>query len=47
MWDMMSIIMKSALDQEIIERLEYSKYDYRKKETDNSPNGYSRKKPAY
>ena len=43
MRDMMSIILESALDQEMDEELGYSKYDYRNKETDNSRNGHSQK----
>ena len=43
MRDMMSIILEGALDQEMDEELEYSKYDYRNKETNNSRNGHSRK----
>ncbi len=43
MQDMMSIILKGALDQELDEKLGYSKYDYRNKETDNSRNGHSQK----
>ena len=39
MCDMMSVILKGALDEEI----GYSKYDYRNKETDNSRNGHSSK----
>ena len=39
MRDMMSVILESALDEE----LEYSKYDYRNKGTDNSRNGHSSK----
>lgn len=43
MRDMMSIILKNDLDQEMDEDLEYSKYDHRNKETDNSRNGHSKK----
>ena len=43
MRDMMSIILKGALEQEMDEELGYSKYDYRNKETDNSRNGHSQK----
>ncbi len=43
MRDMMSVILEGALDEEMNEELGYSKYDYRKKETDNSRNGYSQK----
>ena len=44
MRDMMSIILEGALDQELDEELGYSKYDYRNKETDNSRNGFPRKR---
>lgn len=43
MRDMMSIILEGALDQELVEELGYSKYDYHNKETDNSRNGHSQK----
>lgn len=43
MRDMMSIILESALNEELDEELGYSKYDYRNKETENSRNGYSKK----
>ena len=43
MRDMMSIILEGALTEELDEDLGYSKYDYGKKETDNSRNGYSQK----
>ena len=43
MRDMMSIILEGALDQEMDEKLGYSKYDYRNKETDNSGNGHFQK----
>ena len=36
MRDMMSAILKGALDEELNQELGYSKYDYRNKETDNS-----------
>ena len=36
MRDMMSIILEGALDQELVEELGYSKYEYHNKETDNS-----------
>lgn len=39
MRNMMSIILKGILDQEMDEELGYSKYDYLNKETDNSRNG--------
>ena len=43
MRDMMSIILESALDEELDEELGYSKYDYRNKETNNSRKGHSQK----
>lgn len=43
MHDMMSVLLEGALDEELNEKLGYSKYDYRNKETDNSRNGHSRK----
>ena len=43
MRDMMSVLLEGALDEELNEKLGYSKYDYRNKETDNSRNGHSRK----
>ena len=43
MRDMMSILLEGALDEELDEKLGYSKYDYRNKETDNSRNGHSSK----
>ena len=39
MWEMMSVILEGALDEELNEELGYFKYDYRNKETDNSWNG--------
>lgn len=39
----MSIIMEGALDEELNEKLGYSKYDYRNKEIDNNRNGHSSK----
>ena len=39
MWEMMSVILEAALDEELNEELGYFKYDYRNKETDNSRNG--------
>ena len=38
MRDMMSIILEGALDPKMDEWLDYSKYDYRNKEMDNSRN---------
>ena len=43
MREMMSRILEGALDQEMDEKLGYSKYDCRNRETDNSRNGHSRK----
>lgn len=43
MRDMMSVLLKDVLDEELNEELGYSKYDYRNKETDNNRNGYSKK----
>ena len=43
MWDMMSVLLEGALDEELNEELGYSKYDYRNNETDNSRNGHSKK----
>lgn len=43
MRDMMSVILEGALDDELNEELDYSKYDYRNKDTDNSRNDYSEK----
>ena len=43
MRDMISVILKGVLNEELNEELGYSKYDYRNKETDNSRNGYSSK----
>ena len=43
MRDMMSVLLEGALDEELDEKLGYSKYDYRNKETDNSRNGHSSK----
>ena len=43
MHDMMSVLLEGTLDEEMNEKLEYSKYDYRNKETDNSRNGHSNK----
>ena len=41
MRDRMSVILEGALDEEMNEKLGYSRYDYRNKETDNSRNGHS------
>ena len=43
MCDMMSILLEGDLDEESDEKLGYSKYDYRNKETDNNRNGHSDK----
>lgn len=43
MCDMMSVILKGSLDEELNEELGYSKYDYCNKELDNSRNGHSQK----
>lgn len=43
MWDMMSAILESILDEELDEKLGYSKYDYRNKKTDNNRNGRLKK----
>lgn len=43
MRDMMFVLLEGAFDEELDEKLGYSKYDYRNKETDNSRNGHSKK----
>ena len=43
MRDMMSVIIEGILDVEMDKELGYSKYDYKSKDTENSPNGYSQK----
>ena len=43
MWDMISVLLEGALDEELNEELRYSRYDYHDKETENSRNGHSRK----
>ena len=43
MRDMMSVLLEGVLDEELDEELDYSKYDYKNKETDNSRNGHSEK----
>ena len=43
MRDMMSVLLEGALDEELNEELECSKYDYHNKETDNSRNAIPRK----
>ena len=43
MRDMMSVFLEGVLDEELDEKLGYSKYDYRNKNTDNSRNGHSQK----
>lgn len=44
MREMMSEIVEGSLEGEMEEELGYSKYDYRNKDTENSRNGYSKKK---
>ena len=41
--DMMPVLLKGVLDEELDEELGYSKYDYKNKVTDNSRNGHSTK----
>ncbi len=41
--DMMSVLLEGVLDEKLDEKLGYSKYDYRNKDTDNSRNGHSKK----
>jgi transposase-like protein len=41
--EMVGTVLENGLEGELEEELGYSKYDYRKKETDNSRNGYSEK----
>ncbi len=43
MRDMISVLLEGALDEELNEELECSKYDYHNKETDNSRNAIPRK----
>ena len=43
MCDMLSILLEGALDEELDEKLGYSRYDYRNKETAISRNGHSNK----
>ena len=43
MRDRMSVLLEGVLDEELDEKLGYSKYDYRNKDTDNSRNGHSSK----
>ena len=43
MRDMMSVTLEYVLDEELDEKLGYSKYDYRNKDTDNRCNGDSKK----
>ena len=43
MCDMMSVLLESALDEELEEELGYSEYDYCNKETDNSRNALSKR----
>jgi len=44
--DMFAESMQQALEGELEEELGYSKYDYKNKTTDNSRNGYGKKKLA-
>lgn len=41
--EMVSSVLENGLEGELDEELGYSKYDYRKKETDNSRNGHTEK----
>lgn len=43
MKDMISIILEGALDTEMKEKIGYSKYNYRHKNTDNIRNGHTTK----
>ncbi len=40
MRDMMSVLLEGVLDEELDGELDYSKYDYRNKETESSRNGH-------
>lgn len=44
--DLFSEALQEALESELEEELGYSKYDYKNKTTDNSRNGYGKKKLA-
>lgn len=44
--DMFADAMQQALEGELEEELGYSKYDYKNKVTENSRNGYGKKKLA-
>ena len=41
--EMVGEILENGLEAELDDKLGYSKYDYRNKDTENSRNGYSRK----
>ena len=41
--EMVGGVLENGLEAELDDKLGYSKYDYRNKDTDNSRNGYSRK----
>ena len=41
--EMMKQVLESSLEGELDEKLGYTRYDYRNKETENSRNGYSKK----
>jgi transposase-like protein len=41
--EMVGTILENGLEGELEDKLGYSKYDYRNKETDNSRNGHSDK----
>lgn len=43
MREMLSVILEGTLDGEFYNTLDYSKYERKNKDTDNSRNGYSRK----
>lgn len=43
MREVMSVILEGSLDGEMDEKLGYSKYDYRNKDTSNRRNGYNTK----
>ena len=41
--EMVGEVLENGLEAELDDKLGYSKYDYRNKDTENSRNGYSRK----
>lgn len=41
--EMVGTVLENGLEGELEEELDYSKYDYRNKQTDNSRNGYTEK----